>query len=70
MYWLGWPLGPLVMLGFWVVVILLVAGLIRNRRASQQPPRTSALDILRVRYAKGEITREEFEGMRRDLLAK
>jgi uncharacterized membrane protein len=29
----------------------------------------SALEILKRRYARGEITREEFEAIRRDLLA-
>ncbi|MBI3079925.1 MAG: SHOCT domain-containing protein, partial [candidate division NC10 bacterium] len=28
-----------------------------------------ALDILKERYAKGELTREQFEAMRRDLEA-
>jgi putative membrane protein len=65
-----WPFGPLLMLGFWVVVILLVAWLLRRWRSSQQRPQDSALDILRARYAKGEITREDFEGIRRDLLTK
>lgn len=65
-----WPFGPLLMLGFWVLVVVLVAWLLRSRRSSQQRPQDSALEILRVRYAKGMITREEFEGMRRDLLAK
>ncbi len=32
-----------------------------------QPAKDSALEILRERYARGEVTREEFEAMRRDL---
>jgi len=31
------------------------------------PPGESALDILKRRYARGEITREQFEQMRRDV---
>ncbi len=37
---------------------------------TQQPPRPqeqSALDILKARYARGEISREEYQDMRRDL---
>ena len=55
----------LVLLG-WIVWAVSRAG---GRRADQG--RTSggdrSLEILRERYARGEITREEFEAMRRDL---
>ena len=39
-----------------------------SRRAHGPGP-DAALEILRARYAKGEITRDEFEAMRRDLAA-
>ncbi len=55
-----------------VGAILVVAYVLRNQQA--QPPagalpdsRQAALDILRERYARGEITREEYQNMRRDL---
>ncbi len=59
-------------LGIWVVIQLV------NRSGSQssgasQPQITSqqdnALDVLKKRYARGEITKSEYEEMRRDLLA-
>ena len=62
------------MMGFmvfaWLVVIVaILAGvwwLVRN--VSRTRP-TGALDILRERYARGEISREEYESRRRDLAA-
>ena len=59
----------LVMLVFWAVVI---AGLVLGvrwliRQGGQTPPDT-ALDVLRQRYARGEIGKEEFESRKRDLI--
>jgi putative membrane protein len=56
---LGWlvGLGLLVAAVWWLVTIL---------RPSRRDP---ALDILRERYARGEISREEYEAHRRDLAA-
>lgn len=64
------------MMGFGLIFILLIAGLIAyalgwrpqftNREAygeSQQTP----LEILKVRYARGEIGQEEYQQLRRDL---
>jgi len=58
----------LMVIGWLVVVGAVAAGiwwlLSRRRRAGDL-----ALDVLRERYARGEITREEFESKRRDLAA-
>lgn len=62
-----WPFGPLLMLVFLAIVIGLVVGAIRRWRWSPAPRPDPALETLRMRYAKGEIAREEFEAMRRDL---
>jgi putative membrane protein len=62
----GWGMG---MILFWFLVVVVIIFLVRwiiNQRP--EPPRSdSALDILKKRYAKGEIAREDFERMKKDL---
>jgi putative membrane protein len=64
----GW-LGPLFMLIFWALVItggvFLVRYLVRQGRAGDH--QGSALEILKRRYARGEIEKDEFEAKRKDL---
>jgi putative membrane protein len=72
-------IGMLLMGLFWILVIggvvWLVVALVRGsqgRSASQVlTPGASTgqtpLDILKARYAKGEVTKEQFEEMKRDL---
>lgn len=66
--------GMLLMLVFWVLIIggvvLLVKWLVDQGRQGGAPAsgRESALDVLRNRYARGEIDREEFQAKKRDLL--
>ena len=68
---MGW-LGPIFMVVFWVAVIVGVILLIRWLVISSGPSRPkaedSALEILKRRYAMGEIDKEEFEEKRRELL--
>ena len=54
---------------FWVAIIALAGWLISSlvSRANSQPPAELLLDILKKRYARGEITKEQFDEMRRDL---
>ena len=59
---------------FWVIIIalgvLLISGLVSRANSqppANQPPAESALDILKKRYARGEITKEQFDEMRREL---
>jgi putative membrane protein len=49
---------------FWGVVAWIIVTLINRDSGSR---RSHALDILEERYARGEISREEFEEMRRTL---
>jgi putative membrane protein len=70
-WWWGWGLGMmLMMLLFWVLVIVgIVAGIrwLLGQTKSARPD--SALEILRQRYARGEINKEEFEAKKKDLLS-
>ena len=67
--WGMWGIGMmLLMLAFWGVVIVgLVLGirwLVSQGKGARPDP---ALDILRQRYARGEINTDEFEAKKRDL---
>lgn len=68
--WWGILMG-IAMLLFWVLVIGGIAWLVISLLRQGQPAVSTgggrALDILQERYAKGEITREQYEQMRRDL---
>ena len=78
---MGWYYGPgyapwfsVVMLLFWLLVIvgiiLLVIWFARQGGQAGPPAERregTALAILRQRYAKGEISKEQFDQMRRDL---
>jgi putative membrane protein len=58
--------------GWLLIVALVVAGvwwLASSLRSPRFSRRNDALDILRERYARGEISREEFEARRKDLAA-
>ncbi len=69
----GMLFGGLLMVAFWVLIIgggvWLVVTLARGN-ANQLPMTPSGqtpLSILQARFAKGEITKEQFDQMRRDL---
>ncbi len=70
----GMGLGFLFMLVFWGLILTGVVLVVRwlwdqGRSIPRQETPGSALEILRQRYARGEIPREEFEAKKRDLLA-
>ena len=62
--WFGWL--------FWIVIIALVIWVVSQISNKNQQTNTinneTPLDILKIRYAKGEITKEEFEEMKNELL--
>jgi putative membrane protein len=76
--WL-WPIGPLIPLLFFVVIVgVAIWAVVRlsNRPVAGQPmpfagPRgpgvDAALDLVRTRYARGEIGRDEFVQLSTDL---
>ena len=59
----------LMMLVFWGVIIVgFVLGIRWLMTQGREPRRTdAALDILRQRYARGDISKEEFEAKKKDL---
>jgi putative membrane protein len=65
--------GFLLMAVFWIVIIAaalwLLGNLFPKNSHSQLPSSTgeSAVDILKRRYARGEISKAEYETMRHDL---
>lgn len=72
-FWMG---------GMWIfpfigIIVMLVVVYLVFGRGNFRPPwhesnlsgdSQSSLDILKKRYAKGEITKEEFEQMKRDIM--
>jgi putative membrane protein len=69
---MGW-IGMIFMLVFWVLVIVGLVFLIKWLIQTTSSGKTDglkgpkAIDILKERYARGEISKEEFENMKQDL---
>jgi uncharacterized membrane protein len=47
-------------LAFWILLAVLIALLVRGKRTTAQASGKQAVRLLEERYARGEITREEF----------
>ncbi len=72
----GWGLMGFGMIGmslFWILlivaIVVLVKGAWRSDTSVGRPREKTALDILKERYARGEIETEEFGQKRHDLAA-
>ncbi len=68
---MGW-FGPFGMIIFWIVAVVVLIAIVRwimgtGRGIGNDGTKGNALDILKKRYAAGDITKEEFERMKRDL---
>lgn len=63
--WGGMGFGVIGMSLFWILLIVAIVALINGRwpsgPAEDRRPDKTALDILKERYARGEIDTEEFE---------
>ena len=71
---MGW-FGMIFMLLFWVLIVAGIVFLIRwlvqsmdSRKQSNVGTGSQAMDILKERYAKGEISRDEFESIKKEIL--
>jgi putative membrane protein len=64
--WIWMLGGVLVMIGV-VVLIVWAVGAVSRSGTGRGPERPTALDILRERYARGEITQQEFEQAKKTL---
>jgi putative membrane protein len=73
--WSGWFFGPLMMILVLVVAVILIVLLVRwlggpghgAGHGTLGQPGKAPLDILKERYARGEIDKDEFEERRRTL---
>lgn len=65
--WFGWIFW-LVLIGLIIWGVKTLAGQNRSQN-SDRPPQESAMDILKKRFARGEINAEEFEEKKRRLQA-
>ncbi len=67
---LGWWIifGGLFMVIFWGgLIALIVWTIIKLNRRGEATQKHSPLDVAKERYAEGEISREEFEQLKKDL---
>ena len=66
----GHGFGGGVMWIFWILLVVVILWAVKTAAGSgtnSAGKQRSALDILKERYAKGEIERDEFEQKRKDL---
>jgi putative membrane protein len=67
----GMGFGWIGMILFWVLIIVGIVALAKwfatGSPRIDQPREKTALDVLKERYARGEINREEFEQKKHDL---
>ena len=63
-----WGMGGSWMILWWIFLIALIVGIIMFiTRLGATGPGKSALDILKERYVRGEISKQEFEDKKKDI---
>lgn len=68
----GWGiLGGFMMIIFWIVLISFIVWLVKGAKWKNMEHwhNDSAMNILKERYAKGEINKEEFDAKKKDLMS-
>jgi putative membrane protein len=70
-YGMGW-FWPIIMIAFWIAVIVGIIFLIRwvvltTNKGRETKTESSALEILKKRYARGEVNKEEYEKIKKDI---
>lgn len=63
--WVGMLLHLLLVVGVVLLIIWIIKKLTHPKTVSVDS--SKAIDILKERYAKGEITKEEYDGIKKDL---
>jgi putative membrane protein len=70
----GWGMGFgwIFIVLFWALVIFGIVYIVQAilRRGGRSGPEETPIDVLKKRYAKGEITKEEFERRKDDIMKK
>ncbi len=64
----GMGFGVIIMVLFWGAIIWLVISLINAGTKKSEETPESALDILKKRYARGEVTKEQYLEMEKELM--
>ncbi len=73
MHWgnFGWGmgLGWIYMIVFWAAIFTAVIYLVKlvERKSGSEVPHETPLDVIKHRFAQGEITKDEFERMKDEL---
>jgi len=65
---MSWGVGGWIWMAVWIVALFVMVWLVV--RNPSRPVEADAMDILRARFARGEISKEEFEQARTVLLEK